>query len=202
MICVCILDFTMTEAKQQELTFQDLSPYTSLFRGRLLEEFQLLDNITATTQAPQYTSRIVRDDKFFRKILAENPHQLIKFQPLKRTVQHETMRQKDRRLTRARNIDKLPIGAWAAWVVESSAFQYFILALVLMNSLSAALSAEWNNDQKDHYWVLQGLALFDLISIIFYVLEIVLKWIDDFEGFWKDNWNLFDLFVTIAVRLR
>jgi cation channel sperm-associated protein 2 len=56
----------MTEKKKDttlpELAFQDLSPFTALFRTKLIEEFQLLDNITAATavQAPQFTSRDVK----------------------------------------------------------------------------------------------------------------------------------------------
>jgi len=29
-----------------------------------------------------------------------------------------------------------------------------------------------------------------------YVIEIALKWIDDFRGFWKEGWNVFDFFIT------
>jgi hypothetical protein len=30
--------------------------------------------------------------------------------------------------------------------------------------------------------------------------EIVMKWIDDFKGFWGDWWNIFDFCVSAAVR--
>jgi hypothetical protein len=42
-----------------ELAFHDLSPYSSVFRAKLIEEFQLLDNITELEDAkgaPQYNT--------------------------------------------------------------------------------------------------------------------------------------------------
>ena len=54
------------------------------------------------------------------KIFKENPYQLIKFKAFKRTQQLDGDGPKiDRRLTRAKNVDNLPIGAWANWIVQS-----------------------------------------------------------------------------------
>ena len=45
-----------------EYAFHDVSHRAAVFRGRLIEEFQLLDNIVESTsiQAPQYTSKDVK----------------------------------------------------------------------------------------------------------------------------------------------
>lgn len=45
-----------------ELYFHDISHRAGVFRNRLIEEFQLLDNIVEATsiQAPQYSSKDVR----------------------------------------------------------------------------------------------------------------------------------------------
>ncbi len=53
-----------------------------------------------------------------RKLLEENPDQMIKFKVYKRDrmPQASTV---DRRLTRVKNLNKLPIPVWANWVVES-----------------------------------------------------------------------------------
>ena len=44
------------------------------------------------------------------------------------------------------------------------------------------------------------LDIFDKISLAVFLLEIALKWLDDFQGYFGDAWNVFDLLVTIGVR--
>ena len=39
----------------------------------------------------------------------------------------------------------------------------------------------------------------DAFTVIVFSLEILLKWTDDFTGFWRDVWNVFDLIVTVLV---
>lgn len=45
------------------------------------------------------------------------------------------------------------------------------------------------------------LDIFDYCSLFIFMLEIALKWIDDFKHFWKSSWNIFDFLVTFAVRI-
>ena len=40
----------------------------------------------------------------------------------------------------------------------------------------------------------------DSFTVIMFSVEIVLKWIDNFRTFWRNPWNVFDLFVTVLVR--
>ena len=40
----------------------------------------------------------------------------------------------------------------------------------------------------------------DSFTVIMFSVEIVLKWIDNFKTFWRNPWNVFDLFVTVLVR--
>ncbi len=39
----------------------------------------------------------------------------------------------------------------------------------------------------------------DSFSVIVFITEIVLKWIDNFRRFWKNPWNIFDFVVTVVV---
>ncbi len=39
----------------------------------------------------------------------------------------------------------------------------------------------------------------DSFSVVVFITEIVLKWIDNFRGFWKNPWNIFDFVVTVVV---
>lgn len=41
--------------------------------------------------------------------------------------------------------------------------------------------------------------LLDNLTVIIYSLEIVLKWLSSFRDFWKNGWNIFDLFFTVIV---
>ena len=41
----------------------------------------------------------------------------------------------------------------------------------------------------------------DSFTVIIFSVEIMLKWIDNFRTFWSNPWNVFDLFVTVLVRV-
>ena len=43
------------------------------------------------------------------------------------------------------------------------------------------------------------LDIFDYVSMVVFILEILLKWVDGFWEFWKNGWNNFDFFVTVMV---
>ena len=45
------------------------------------------------------------------------------------------------------------------------------------------------------------LEIFDYSTLYVFVLEILLKFVDDFWNFWKNFWNIFDFFVTFLVSL-
>ncbi|EPZ34913.1 hypothetical protein ROZALSC1DRAFT_28316 [Rozella allomycis CSF55] len=174
--------------------FHDLSMNTHYFRSKLLEEFQLVDSLTdeSIVQTPIYASRDITDSNTRDKVL-ENPNQLIKFKIFRREKEEVDLSQIDRRLTRTKNIYSLPIGAWAGWVVKNKWFSGFMLSLILLNSVLFALEVELSSQQKD-YWVLfQAIQLIDIISIIFFYIEVVLMWTDNFKAYWKNGWNIFDL---------
>ena len=40
----------------------------------------------------------------------------------------------------------------------------------------------------------------DVTTITTLATEIILKWIDNFKGFWKNGWNILDLAIVIVVR--
>ena len=45
------------------------------------------------------------------------------------------------------------------------------------------------------------LAFIDMLTVIVFSVEIILKWLDNFTDFWRDPWNVFDLLVTVLVSL-
>ncbi|ORZ33335.1 Ion transport protein-domain-containing protein [Catenaria anguillulae PL171] len=181
------------------LAFHDLSSRSAVFRARLIEEFQLLDNLSltgGTALPPQFNTRDVRDPDTLERILSEAPHQLIKFQAFKRTAMDNLG--VDRRLTRIRNKDKVPLGAWAGWVVESKVFQNIVLGFIVANAIMVGISAELSDTQQDYVELFQTLDVLDRLSLIVFLLEIALRWTDSFKKYWRDYWNVFDFFVTLG----
>lgn len=160
----------------------------------------MLDNITSNSsvQAPSHSSRDIAEPKPRAKILLENPHQLIKFQVFKRSKQLDEPVKTDRRLTRTRNLNSLPIGAWARWVVDNPFFQSFIWIIIILNTITIGVSAElW--PIKSNYWGLfQFITFLDNFAVLIFCLEILLRWIDDFEDFWKNYWLVGDFAITIV----
>ncbi|ORY49945.1 hypothetical protein BCR33DRAFT_713541 [Rhizoclosmatium globosum] len=182
-----------------ENTFHDLSKKSSIFRSRLIDEFHLLDDVanTATVQAPKHTSRDITDLKMRNKILLDNPNQLIKFQAFKKTQQTDDDDKTDRRLTRTRNINSLPIGAWANWLVKYNYFQYFIMFFILADSVFIGVKTELQPYESQYWALFQFITILDYFSCIVFITEIVLKLLDNFEEFWNDGWNVADLLVTL-----
>ena len=57
----------------------------------------------------------IPDPALLEKLLVETPMQMVKFKAYKRDGAPPTI---DRRLTRVRNRNRMPLGAWAKWLVE------------------------------------------------------------------------------------
>ena len=58
-----------------------------------------------------------------------------------------------------------------------------------------------DNNDPNLIGLKQFLDIFDYCSLFLFMVEIILKWMDDFFSFWKNGWNNFDFFVTVGVRL-
>ena len=48
-------------------------------------------------------------------------------------------------------------------------------------------------------WIKVLLNVFDYITLVVFVMEIIIKWVDGFWVFWRNGWNVFDFFVTAMV---
>eukprot|EP00741_Cyanophora_paradoxa_P000823 tig00000444_g794.t1 len=188
----------------------DLARRTQYFRKQLIHEFRTLqqDAYDDTKLAPRYNSReIIRsargggapaDRQVLRSVLRETPLQLVKFKPLKRTIDEEKRQMKaslDKRLLRVRSINTLPVPVWAAWVVNSALFNNAVVLLIMLNAVVLGLQADLQPEV--HHAGLQALRILDYFILAIFLLEILLKWIDDFPGYWRDPWNIFDFLVTM-----
>jgi len=178
-------------------TVEDLIPRAEIFRSKLIEDFQLLDSINkTTTEVPKYYSSELSDSPAsMAKMLRESPHAVVKFQLYNSKVESTY---DDRRLNRVKTKHTIPFGPWAKMVVENQWFQNFLLFLILGNSIVLGIQAEISNVSDESVLGLKlVLDIFDYLSLIVFILEILLKWVDEFWDFWKNGWNNFDFFVTV-----
>eukprot|EP00163_Fabomonas_tropica_P029381 TRINITY_DN626_c0_g1_i15.p1 TRINITY_DN626_c0_g1~~TRINITY_DN626_c0_g1_i15.p1 ORF type:complete len:495 (-),score=101.10 TRINITY_DN626_c0_g1_i15:64-1548(-) len=130
-------------------------------------------------------------------MLREAPGQLIKFKLFKRyAIMHQGQQEKDKRLTRIRNINTLPIGVWAHWLIQHPVFQWTIIFSILVNAIILGLQSEMS--EEDYVTENKVFRIIDLTILLIFIIEIIIKWIDSFRHFWDDPWNWFDFFITTA----
>ncbi|CAH1252717.1 CATSPER2 [Branchiostoma lanceolatum] len=177
----------------------ELSTKAELFRSRLIHDFNMLDSLgeTGVFTTPKYHAPELMDPEVMNKLMVENPNALVKFQ-IHEHVDSLMVDRTLRRKNRVRNkYSKLPsLDLWASWILESNFFQKFMLILILSNSIVLGIDSEVG--QNDDYATLNAcIKIFDYCSLIMYMLEIILKWLDDFFPFWNSGWNVFDFIVTL-----
>ena len=74
-----------------------------------------------------------------------------------------------------------------------------MLWIIVVNAILVGVNAELMETEKDHHGLFQFLAVFDSFTLAMFMTEIALKWLDDFSGFWSDNWNVMDFVITLLV---
>ncbi|KAJ4460815.1 putative Cation channel sperm-associated protein 2 [Paratrimastix pyriformis] len=175
----------------------DLSARCVLFRSKLIEEFRLSDNIAYNTKdAPVLTTTdIIKEPDLFKQTLRDTPNQLIKFKIFKRGMTTDASA-KDRRMTRTKAMNTIPIGVWAWWFTNTSLFNYVMTIVIIFNAVMLGVQGELPEEQ---YPAAQEVfRVLDLIVLYIFIVEIILKLLDNPIAFWRSGWNWFDLAVTIA----
>ncbi|XP_020904901.1 cation channel sperm-associated protein 2 [Exaiptasia diaphana] len=166
---------------------EELSPRAEIFRSKLIEDFQLLDMLMdkGGSEAPTHYSNEILDDAVMEKLLKESPLGLVKFQLYSKK---DEQRFHDRRLNRVKNKNSIPLGPWAHTVVvsKSNLFNHLFFYLQLSQLKDESLDT-----------IKVALNVFDYCVLTVFVLEIIVKWVDEFWSFWSNGWNVFDFFVTI-----
>ncbi|XP_038076596.1 cation channel sperm-associated protein 2-like [Patiria miniata] len=193
----------MDESGIANKLFEELTPQAEIFRSKLIEDFHLLDSLDVQGQsdAPKFYSKDFTDKLQVQKMMLDNPAGLVKFQVYSSKDEVGKVTKADRRKNRVRNKNSKnpPLNIWAHFVLESSIFQYFMLFLILSNSIALGIQSEVSGDSNPNLAGLkQALEIFDYCSLFLFMVEILLKWMDDFVSFWKNGWNIFDFFVTVG----
>ncbi|XP_072038186.1 cation channel sperm-associated protein 2-like [Amphiura filiformis] len=183
--------------------FDDLSSRAETFRSKLIEDFHLLDSFDehGRSDAPKFHSKDFQDDANLDKMMLDNPHGLVKFQVYSANKDKVEISRSDRRKNRIKNKNSKnpPLDMWAHYVLETSLFQNMMLLLILTNSIALGIQSEVSNsDEPTGEGLRLALDIFDYCSLFLFMVEIVLKWLDDFINFWKNGWNIFDFIVTVG----
>jgi len=75
-------------------------------------------------------------------------------------------------------------------------FESIILGLIIINSLILALETSETAVRVAGQWLL----LLDTLFLGIFVVELMLRLVADFRGFWRDPWRIFD-FLVVAIAL-
>jgi len=174
--------------------FEELPKNAVFFRSAIIDEFRLNDTLTGgRVRAPVHNSNDIMDNGVRNKVLIENPAQPVSF-VIYKTSERAKTNLLDRRLLRVEYRNKLPFGVWCNYIVENDWFQFLMLLLIIGNSVVMGLQSELPNSMSSLHSVLE---MFDLFSLFMFILEIIFKWIDNFQHFWDSGWNIFDFLVTV-----
>lgn len=69
--------------------------------------------------------------------------------------------------------------------------------MIIVSSLFLGVEAELAQREENYVGLFKFMRLLDLFTLAAFLVEMLLKWVDNFTGYWKDNWNLFDFAVTL-----
>ncbi|KAK2867279.1 hypothetical protein Q8A67_025396 [Cirrhinus molitorella] len=179
---------------------ENLSPRAQIIRRKfinMLDSCDLLPEREEHKHRPQHTVKDVTDQERYTSLENEYDH-LVKFDTRRQKKENITLEQ--RRLNRVLNRHSRypPLNMFAHWILESNLFKNLMLVLVIVNVIILAVEAEFHDFKDpsvdDLFKVLQ---LLNWTILEIYVLEIILKWLDDFWLFWRSPWNVFDFAVTL-----
>lgn len=80
-------------------------------------------------------------------------------------------------------------------LVQSAAFNRFIISVILINAVLIGLSTYLSDERA-----LRAIAAIEAVCIAIYLVEITLRFLarDSTPAFFRDGWNIFDLAIIIA----
>eukprot|EP01029_Cantina_marsupialis_P023209 TRINITY_DN575195_c1_g2_i1.p1 TRINITY_DN575195_c1_g2~~TRINITY_DN575195_c1_g2_i1.p1 ORF type:complete len:455 (-),score=72.32 TRINITY_DN575195_c1_g2_i1:208-1572(-) len=173
---------------------EDLSERSGVFRSKLIDEFRLNDDLRQ--RAARFSSQdLLQDVGLFNKLISNSKRELIKFRTFRRKLDPSGhMEAMQKRLVLTSKYKRQAIFEWAHWITNHSVFLNLVIALIIINAISLGISTELD-EETDWRWV-RFFSILDGFVLMAFVLEILLKLIDNFVEFWNDGWNIFDFLIT------
>ncbi|MEE6503371.1 hypothetical protein FKM82_004806, partial [Ascaphus truei] len=180
------------------IEFLKLLPRAEAIRSKLIQHFYLMDHLRGVSNViPRHNIKELFDEATVKRLILTEPHQLVRFNIApKRNIQ---ITEEDHRLNRikVRCSSWPPLAMWAHWVLRTSIFHTFLVTLIFVNAIGLLIEAELRDNMSSDFASLKtALAVERWFAVIVFILEIVLKMIDNISGFWKNSWNVFDFFIT------
>ncbi len=79
-------------------------------------------------------------------------------------------------------------------IKESSIFQFLVIFIIILNAITIGISTYDLND-----YILKILSIFDYSITIFFVIEIIIRFIGEpnKKNFFKNGWNIFDSTIVL-----
>lgn len=173
------------------------------FRMRLIRHFRLLENLNEMEiilETPKYFPSDLTNESTNVELMEHNPYALVKFSSVPKRF--GTINKQERRWRRlqCRETSYPPLDLWANWVVESNWFQIAMVIVIVVNAVLLVIDGEIGIvtvTNSKNVIAVQILRTIDYCCLWLFMLEILLKWIDDFRLFWQNGWNQVDFCVTI-----
>lgn len=161
-----------------------------------MNEFSATDDMLAANRAAAVfsTADIASDPDLLPRLVRENPQQTVRFKQFTRVNPEDVGF--DPRLRRVRNIYRLPAGIWAHWLLAQRWFQWIIFLTIALNCLLIVVESSVSHASAAQ--LMQVVYILSNVCSLVFCGEIIIKWIDNFRGFWLNAWNVFDFILTVA----
>lgn len=62
--------------------------------------------------------------------------------------------------------------------------------MIILNTIFVGVDAELSPHKADYWALFQFMRILELFSIAVFLMDIGIKWIDNFAQYWEDGWNL------------
>ncbi|XP_072889191.1 cation channel sperm-associated protein 2-like [Hemitrygon akajei] len=190
---------SILESKGVSQIFSKANPRAEAIRSKLIQDFNLLDHFQGSIiNDPKYNMNDIKDPKMLTKLMIEDSLQLVRFDfnPVRSTNSSSNHRM--RNCLQYRYIKYPPLNMWAAWILESTFFSNLILYLIIINTIVFGVLVDVAHKPGKNFSVVTTiLSVIDWCILSVLMSEIILRWLQDFVGFWRIGWNVFDLTVLI-----
>ncbi|XP_019896022.1 cation channel sperm-associated protein 2 isoform X3 [Esox lucius] len=180
-------------------TKEKFLPRAEVIRSKLIQSFYLLDWLQEEQRgSPKYCTSDVLDKEKYTSLMGKDSHQLVRFEVSPRRGHTITMECRRQGRLKTRYAKYPPLNMFAHWILESKIFTHMMVILIILNTVVLEIQAEVFDNMDPNLEILKLiLEMMDRYILAMFLVEFILKWMDDFWSFWKSTWNILDLATTL-----